>query len=116
MHKFKGTPGPWVAFHNAGANMQGYSQSSGVAGTNDNRMKIVCGCFKDIGGEQIAAANAQLISCAPELLAALILLVSEPLRYNGNRIEIDCDDHSDAMLIVKTAREAVERATAVEDL
>ncbi len=71
MSELKATPGPWTAFDNAGSNMQGYGQPSGVHGEGDHRMKIICGCFGDIGGEEVATANANLIAAAPELYAAL---------------------------------------------
>jgi len=64
------TPGPWKAFDNAGSTMQGYSQSSGVIGTGEHSGKIICGCFHDIGGEDVAAANARLVAAAPALLKA----------------------------------------------
>jgi len=63
------TPGPWKAFDNAGPKMQSYSQSSGVV--NPGSTQIICGCFKDIGGVEVASANARLIAAAPELLEAL---------------------------------------------
>lgn len=67
----KHTPGPWSPTFNTGAVMQGYSQPHGVVGAGEHRLKIICGCFGDIGGEDIAAANARLIAAAPELLEAL---------------------------------------------
>ena len=42
--------------------MQSYSQSSGLHGVGDNRLKLICGCFKDIGGEEVAAANARRLA------------------------------------------------------
>lgn len=69
------TPIPWESFDKAGANMQSYSQSAGVIGTGENARKIICGCFMDIGGEKIAAANARhIVHCVnthADLLAAL---------------------------------------------
>jgi hypothetical protein len=58
------------------------------------------------------ACNAyeSLTSRVAELEGALERLVSEPLRYNGNRIEIDCASHADAMERVKKARAAIAKA------
>lgn len=72
MSDTKHTPGPWRFFDNAGKNMQGYCQPSGVTGTGENLGQLVCGCFGDVrGGEDQAKANARLIAAAPELLGAL---------------------------------------------
>ncbi len=65
------TPGPWGASDNTGKVMQSYSQPSVVHGTGEHRLKLICGCFGDIGGPDVAAANARLIAAAPDLLAAL---------------------------------------------
>jgi hypothetical protein len=58
------TPLPWMPSHNTGPSMQGYGQSSCIVGTGENRLKIVAGCFKDIGGEEVAEANAEFIAMA----------------------------------------------------
>jgi len=73
MRKPNYTPGPWRAFDNAGTTMQGYSQPSGVAVVD--KLQIVCGCFGDIGGPDIASANAKLIAAAPELAEALVRML-----------------------------------------
>ncbi len=32
--------------------------------------KLICGCFGDIGGEEVAKVHAQLFAAAPELIEA----------------------------------------------
>ncbi len=70
----KHTPLPWRAFNTAGPTMQGYSQSSGIV-SEEHRDQLIAGCFKDIGGEELAAENAAFIVRAVnshyELLEAL---------------------------------------------
>lgn len=56
------TQGPLEAFDNAGPRMQSYAQTSGLHGVGDNRLKLIAGCFKDIGGEEVAAANARRLA------------------------------------------------------
>lgn len=53
---------------------------------------------------------ATLAGAYVELADAMDSLVSAPLRYNDNRIEIDCADHLDAMRRVRAAREALAKA------
>jgi hypothetical protein len=45
-----------------------------------------------------------------ELVKALASLIDAPLRYNDNRVEIDCADHSDAMARVRSARAVLKKA------
>lgn len=75
MEKAKPTPTPWSDFRTEGEEMNSYSQSSGVIGQGEHRMKIICGCFNDIGGKEVAAANAAFIvkavNCHEELLDCL---------------------------------------------
>lgn len=44
------------------------------------------------------------------LVRELENLISEPLCYNGKRIEIECDSHIHAMNVVRNAREALAAA------
>jgi len=53
---------------------------------------------------EVMALTAQLAACRE----ALSDLVAEPLRYNDNRIEIDCASHAAAMGRVRRARAALE--------
>ncbi len=101
----KHTAGPWKAFDNAGKNMQGYQQPSGVHGTGENRMTLICGCFGDIeGGADTASANARLIASAPELLEAL-----EALLETSNVKAIEHGNSYDVRH-VKKARDVVAKA------
>jgi len=59
MSDAKHTAGLVEAFDNAGSQMQSYSQSSGIHGTGENRLKLIAGFFNDIGGADVAAANAE---------------------------------------------------------
>jgi len=81
------TPGPWVAEGPTGKNMrEGYSQPWAVRTEPWDRCQIVCGCFGDIGGDEVAKANAHLMAAAPDLLAALetcAALVRERAEYTG---------------------------------
>lgn len=61
MSNTKHTSIPWRASNNTGPTMQGYSQSSCVTGTGEDRLKLIAGCFNDIGGAGVAAANAAFI-------------------------------------------------------
>ena len=53
---------------------------------------------------------ADVIEQRDTLLNALEKLASEPVRYNGKTIEIDCASHGAAMAIMKYARAAVALA------
>lgn len=60
----KHTKTPWKAYNNVGENMRSYSQSSGVIGIENNIKRLICGCFNDIGGDEVAAANAaHIVRC-----------------------------------------------------
>lgn len=52
----------------------------------------------------------KLASRSLNLEEALMGLVNQPLRYNANRIEIDCNDHGDAMARVRIASAALAKA------
>lgn len=80
MDNSKHTPGPWKVGHT----------SSGQYQITPNAMSAVERC-----------ANARLIAAAPELLAALELLVSETSYYDGWKEKI----------VVKNARAALANAT-----
>ena len=68
------TPGPWN-FCTTGPVMKGYQQPYAIAQIGERN--LIAGAFGDVrGGEEIAHANARLISAAPELLAALEETVS----------------------------------------
>lgn len=55
----------------------------------------------------IAADVAHKLATYDDLLAKLKSLVDLPLRYNDNRIEIDCNSHTAAMRLVREARVAI---------
>lgn len=57
----------------------------------------------------IRRAFTALKSENEKLRVALSDLVSDPLRYNGNRIEIDCASHAAAMGRVMRARVALAK-------
>jgi hypothetical protein len=89
MDTSKHTPTPWRASDSVGPNMQSYTQSACVTGLGEHRMKIIAGCFSDIGGVDVAAANAafivkavnsheQLVAAARQALAECVDLVSTP--------------------------------------
>lgn len=56
--------------------------------------------------------DATLIALAPELAEALAALVTAPLRYNGNQIEIGCSSHGAAMRLVINARAVLAKLEA----
>ncbi len=63
------TPGPWAAEGPTGKNMrEGYSQPWAVRTEPWSAATIVAGCFGDIGGDEVAEANARLIATAPDAL------------------------------------------------
>ncbi len=103
MEQTKHTPGPWRSFNDAGPNMQSYSQSSGVARADGQKVELICGCFNDIdGGKERASANAKVMAAAPELLEALIAL-TEFAKANGY--------DSNLLPEMKNARAAIAKAT-----
>ena len=96
----KHTPGPWMAT-TAGPVMEGYSQGHAIASLEQNT--LVAGCFSDVrGGTAIAAANAQLIAAAPDLLAALERSLNWLSSYPGG-----C-----SLPAYDQARAAIDKATA----
>lgn len=73
------TPGPWM-HATAGATMRGYSQPFAIA--EHGKSNLIAGCFGDVkGGEEVAEANARLISAAPDLLEAGVTLCDAVERY-----------------------------------
>jgi len=70
----KSTPGPWI-WTVAGENMRtGYSQ--GFAIGERGRTNLIAGCFSDVaGGEEVAQANACLMSSSPDMRAALEMVL-----------------------------------------
>ncbi len=60
--------------------------------------------------DAVFAENQRLRQECAELRAVLAHLVSEPLRYNDSRIEIDCKDHAAAMERVRRARAILSRS------
>ena len=106
------TPTPWGAIHSVGSTLKSYSQSSCVVGLGENMHKIICGCFDDIGGEDVANANASLIVRAvnshAELVAALdgMMLLAE-----GSGIE---NFSSDDRAICERAKAALSRAKGTQ--
>mgnify|MGYP003480899704 FL=1 len=108
----KHTPGPWRFFDNAGSNMQGYSQPSGVAGTGENLGQLICGCFGDVrGGEEQASANARLIAAAPDLLAALQLLQDAALPISRGGDVLDEKGFNTLAHPISVALAAISKAT-----
>lgn len=101
------TQGRIEAFHNAGPVMQGYQQSSGLHGTGDNRLKLIAGCFKDIGGEEVAAANARRLAACWNFCEGVDTDVLETQASLMQRI----DGYANSM-----AEMAVERDRAVREL
>lgn len=60
--------------------------------------------------DQPDTADTRLRDAALDMFEALALLVSLPVRYVDNRIEIDTGSHSEAMEIVRKARAAIAKA------
>lgn len=93
------TEGRWVGFDNSGTEMQSYSQPSGViADLKTDRLKIVCGCFGDIGGKAVASANAAFIALASGVttpLAEALLLVISDYRDSYQTAKDEGDDDSE---------------------
>lgn len=90
------TPGPWTVSE---------YMDDGRLGVLSEKNEILCAV--SVG---LKPADAALIAAAPDLLEALELMVALPVRYNANRIEIDCGSHGEAMEIVRKARAAVAKA------
>jgi hypothetical protein len=67
--------------------------------------EVHCSCVPHLrkGIKELHAENEALRE-------ALRTLVNDPVRYVGNRIEIDCESHGEAMQRIKTARAALEAA------
>jgi hypothetical protein len=92
------TPGPWYSFAADGRYEIG-------AGLPMELLAVAVG-----GNRETDEANARLITAAPELAQALQLLISMPVRYANNVIEIQTASHTDAMAIVRTGRAALAKA------
>lgn len=94
------TPGPWVILRRDGVTTVAHPLESGGH-------KIVCNNMMYYPWRP-AIADMELmvhaVNSHAALAKALEALVSLPVRYNGNRIEIDCASHSDAMERVRNAR------------
>jgi hypothetical protein len=69
------------------------------------------GDVRHVFANAVIEHHERVRAAAPELLEALKELVSSPLRYNSDRIEIDCDSHAEAIERVRKARAAIAKAT-----
>jgi len=99
MKDFKGTPGPWVASKT--------DRSIGPVSWDDDQsygMILSCAWVEFDFDEGIQQANANLIAAAPDLLAALQLIIS--YHDDGN-----CELHSED---VAMARAAISKALGEE--
>lgn len=75
MTALRHTPGPWLST-STGEVMRGYSQPFAIS--QSGQPNLVAGVFGDVeGGEEVAKANARLITAAPDLLEAL----ADALKY-----------------------------------
>jgi hypothetical protein len=63
--------------------------------------QFICGCFKDIGGEEVAAANARLIATAPDLLWAL----NQAIAFLANPQAFDKDELGKQWMALKARAE-----------
>jgi hypothetical protein len=101
------TPGPWVI-------QFGDDEDAAVpyfiVGADDTNIVETDSGFY---GPKLANAEFIVRACNAhdELLEALELMVSLPVRYNDNHIEIDCGSHGEALAIVRKARAAIDKAT-----
>ena len=84
------TPGVWRVAENCGPQMQSYSQPHGVTGTGVNCTKIICGCFGDIGGENIALANAAYIVRACNAHAGLVAALERIVQFDAMTHDMEC--------------------------
>lgn len=111
MSNTKHTPTPWRASHGTGPTMQGYSQSSCVAGTGVRGLQIIAGCFNDIGGDEVAAANAAFIIRAcnshDRLVAALCeaIEIIQAIDQTDNTCDarVDVSEFLDALAAAEAA-------------
>ena len=76
------TKTPWGAVHSVGKTLQSYSQSSCVIG--ENKQQMICGCFEDIGGKDVAKANAaHIVRCVNSHYAAVDIIRDIALHFDG---------------------------------
>lgn len=110
------TPGPWAVSKRGCDQFQTHAI---IEAANDfPRVAVIC------SGESAndpphfsrdeAEANARLIAAAPEMLAALKRLCSDPATYDASDIRICCDSHSDAIARMIAARAAIAKAEGAQ--